>query len=543
MEITRRGLIGAAAPILLLPGRTLAAAGNVIAETEGGKIRGSVVGGVRIYRGVPYAGSVSGTNRFKPAKPVKPWPGVRDASLPGAPSIQPPGGTFGNDEPAPAEDCLNLTVWTPANDGNRRPVMFYSHGGGFSSGSSASVLQDGANLARLYDVVVVATNHRLGLLGYLYLDGIAGTDYAGSGNCGMLDIIAGLGWVSRNIDRFGGDPSNVMIFGESGGGAKTSCLYAMPGAAPHFNKASIESGPGIRMTEADEAARMTESVLSELGIGTRDWRRVLDVPAAKLLELQLKLSGMPNDATAGGGNPGGGLPAMRFSPVVDGKALPAHPFDPAAPAISRNKPLIVGYNRDEAAFFAFMSGDVAMFNVDETGLRQRLKPLFKDYEQVIATYRRSRPAASPADILIAVQSARFAGNGSITIAERKAVEQSAPAFAYIFDYPLETTMPGANRPLGPMHALEIPFKFNNVDAKIHGSVLAGKRSERYVTGHAMSEMWATFARTGTPGAVGQPHWPAYTLDRRQTMIIDAACQVEDDPYGEERLFWQTRVNA
>jgi para-nitrobenzyl esterase len=359
----------------------------------------------------------------------------------------------------------------------------------------------------------------------------------------MLDIIAGLGWVSRNIERFGGDPNNVMIFGDSGGGAKTSCLYAMPEAAPYFNKASIESGPGIRMTDAEQAARLTGSVLSELGIDARDWRRLLDVPPAKLLEIQLKLSGMPNVAALRGGDPSGGLPAMKFSPVVDGKTLPAHPFDPAAPAISRNKPLMVGYNRDEAAFFAAMSGDIGMFNVDEAGLRERLKPMFPDYEQVIATYRRSRPAASPADILIAVQSAGFAGNGSVTIAERKVAQQAAPAFAYIFNYPLETTIPGAKRPLGPMHALEIPFKFNNVDVPMRGSVLAGKRPERHAAGLAMSEMWATFARTGTPGAAGQPDWPAYTLDRRPTMIIDAACRVENDPYGEERRFWQARTKA
>lgn len=542
MDISRRGLIGAA-PLLLLPGRLMASSGESIIETEAGKVRGSVVGGVQIYRGIPYAGSVSGLHRFKRAGRVKPWAGVRDALLPGSPAIQPPGGMFGIQEPPPAEDCLNLTVWTPDNDGKRRPVMFYSHGGGFSSGSSAAVLQDGANLARLYDVVVVATNHRLGLLGYLYLDRLAGDEYAGSGNCGMLDIVAGLGWVSRNIERFGGDPHNVMIFGESGGGAKTSCLYAMPGAAPYFNKASIESGPGIRMTQADQAAQLTEAVLAELGIGARDWRRLLDVPAGKLLEVQLKLSGRPNDAALRGGNPGGGLPAMRFSPVVDGKALPTHPFDPEAPAISRTKPLIVGYNRDEAAFFAFMSGDVGMFNVDEAGLRERLKPMFGDYEQVIGTYRRSRPQASPADILIAVQSAGFAGNGSVTIAERKVAQHAAPAFAYVFNYPLETVMPGARRALGPMHALEIPFKFNNVDVPMRGSVLAGKRPERHAAGRAMSEMWATFARTGTPAAKGQPRWPAYTLERRSTMIIDSTCRVEDDPYGDERRFWQARAKA
>jgi para-nitrobenzyl esterase len=539
MTVTRRGLI-AAAPLLLLPHRAWAAAGETITETEAGKVRGAAIGGVQIYRGIPYAGSVSGANRFRPAPPVVPWAGIRDALQPGIPAMQPAGGTFGIDEPALGEDCLNLTIWTPAADGRRRPVMVYSHGGGFSTGSSASVLQDGANLARLYDVVVVATNHRLGLLGYLYFDRLAGEDYAGSGNCGMHDIATALGWISRNIAGFGGDPANVMIFGESGGGAKTSCLYAMPMAAPFFNKASIESGPAIRLTSAEAAERLAARVLTELQIAPRDWRRLLGIPAADLLAVQLKLSGQPNLTALAGPNESG-LPLMAFSPVVDGVVLPAHPFDPVAPAISRDKPLMVGHNRDEAAFFAFVGGDVGMFNVDEAGLRDRLRPIMPDAERAIATYRRSRPAASPADLLIAIQSAMFAGNGSVTIAERKAAQGGAPAFSYVFDYPLETVMPGAKRPLGPMHALDIAFKFDNVDVPMRGSVFAGARPERHVAGRAMSAMWASFARTGRPAAPGAPPWPAYDLERRATMFIDATCRVVDDPWSTERRFWQSRV--
>jgi len=151
--------------------------------------------------------------------------------------------------------------------------MFYSHGGGFVIGSGGSAGQDGANLARHFDVVVVQTNHRLGLMGFLYLDEIGGSDYEGSGNNGMLDIVEGLKWVNKNIENFGGDPNNVMIWGESGGGAKTSCLYAMPSAAPYFNKASIESGPGVRMTPKEIAAETTLMFLKELGIETKDWKR------------------------------------------------------------------------------------------------------------------------------------------------------------------------------------------------------------------------------------------------------------------------------
>jgi len=169
-------------------------------------------------------------------------------------------------EPEPAEDCLFLNIWTPATDNRKRPVLFYSHGGGFVIGSGGSAGQDGANLARNFDVVVVQTNHRLGLLGFLYLDELAGSEYEGSGNQGILDIVAALEWVHKNISVFGGDPNNVMIFGESGGGAKTSCLYAMPEAAPYFTKASIESGPGIRMLTREMAA---ETSLGLKGIGYR----------------------------------------------------------------------------------------------------------------------------------------------------------------------------------------------------------------------------------------------------------------------------------
>ncbi|MEN9701864.1 MAG: hypothetical protein RIR55_1201, partial [Bacteroidota bacterium] len=196
----------------------------VISETSYGKIKGYRENGVNIFKGVPYAGKVSGERRFRRPAPLESWDGVKDTILLGAPAIQSPR----RNEPAPSEDCLFLNIWTPANDGKKRPVMFYNHGGGFVIGSGGSQGQDGANLARNFDVVVVETNHRLGLLGFLYLEELGGVEYAGSGNNGMLDIVDGLKWVNKNIANFGGDPNNVMIWGESGGGAKTSCLYAMP---------------------------------------------------------------------------------------------------------------------------------------------------------------------------------------------------------------------------------------------------------------------------------------------------------------------------
>ena len=334
--VTRMSLAAAATVVLpkfVYSSGSFQAEEYVTIEIRHGKIRGIRSEGVNIFKGIPYAGRISGDRRFRSPAPLEPWPGVRDALQLGAPSIQPPNQTYGINEPEPAEDCLFLNVWTPANDNKKRPVMFYNHGGGFSTGSGGSVAQDGANLARNFDVVVVETNHRLGIMGYLYLAEIAGPDYAGSGNMGMLDIVTGLEWVNKNIASFGGDPSNVMIFGESGGGAKTSCLYAMPSAAPFFNKASIESGPGVRMTPCETAAQTTAMVLKELQIDTKNWKKLLEVPVADLLSLQQKLPSLAPRIKSTSKKKGiMESPPGGFSPVVDGVALPHHPFDPVAPS-------------------------------------------------------------------------------------------------------------------------------------------------------------------------------------------------------------------
>jgi para-nitrobenzyl esterase len=291
---TRRNFIktvGASSALMFLPRRMLPFGYKgwdipeewVEAEISKGKIKGMRSAGVNIFKGIPYAGKVSGERRFRRPGPLQPWTGVRDTFELGPPAIQAPR----RNEPTPAEDCLFLNVWTPANDGRKRPVMFYSHGGGFVIGSGGSAGQDGANLARNFDVVVVETNHRLGMLGFMYLDEISGPEYAGSGNMGLLDITEGLKWVNENIHVFGGDPNNVMIFGESGGGAKTSCLYAMPEAAPYFNKASIESGPGVRMLTKERAARNTELVLNEFGLTKNNWDKLLQVPTSEILKVQV----------------------------------------------------------------------------------------------------------------------------------------------------------------------------------------------------------------------------------------------------------------
>jgi para-nitrobenzyl esterase len=482
-----------------------------------------------------------GHARFKAPPPLKKWKGARDALVWGHPAVQPPRQTFGVDEPAPDEDCLVLNVWTPAvNDGGKRPVMFYCHGGGFSTGSGASILQEGSNLARENDVVVVQSNHRLGILGYLFLADILGEPYATSANAGMLDIVAALEWTQRNIEAFGGDPGNVMVWGESGGGAKTSCIYAMPQAAPYFHKASIESGPGVRMTEREQATATTRWVLDKLGLSVREAHKLLEVPAAKLLEVQLNPP--PNGSLSlGGGRHGIGASGVGgFSPVVDGLVLPSHPFDPVAPAISADKPLMVGSNRDEVVFFYMSSPDKSVFALDEPGLISRANTRFGAHAEMLLTaYRRGRPDASPSEVAIAMESAAFAGAGSIAIAERKAMQARAPVFMYMLTDHINATVPGTNYQIGAMHAMDIRLKFDNlaVAEARRPSLTPEEAADHALAAKNMSRMWANFARSSQPAAPGQPAWPAYDLQTRATMMIEARCHVAKDPYPAERQVW------
>jgi para-nitrobenzyl esterase len=500
----------------------------VIAQTTYGKVRGINNKGVAVFRGIPYAGKVSGDRRFKRPAPLEKWSETRDALGPGAPAMQAPR----KNEPAPAEDCLFLNIWTPATDKKKRPVMFYNHGGGFVLGSGTSKSQDGANLARNFDVVVVETNHRLGLLGYLYLDHLGGPAYAGSGNMGLLDITEALKWVHLNIASFGGDRDNVMIFGESGGGEKTSCLYAMEDAAPYFNKASIESGPGIRMRSKESAIATTALVLKELNIEEQDWVKLLDVSAAELLALQSRLLAKPLSPVIGSAS-------ISFSPVIDGVVLKHHPFDPAAPQISKNKPLMVGWNEDEFTFVAWESKDPSFVNLDFNGLKTRLEPQYgTNTTKIIETYRKSRPKASPADIFVAISSITMMGLGSIVIAERKAQQQGAPVYLYNFGYKTEVKVPGSNYALGTPHAMDISFKFNNEIPEAGPSFFGGNRPERFIASHHMAELWTKFAKTGRPAAKDVPDWPEYDLVARPTMRIDTTCEVFNNRFASEIALWK-----
>ncbi len=543
-RITMAAGVLSAPAIFSCRSRTRTQPETVVAKTIFGRVRGAGKNGVLIFKGIPYAGSPAGVNRFKPAPKLQPWSGVRDALEYGAQSIQPADSAWPEDwKPAvSSEDCLFLNVWTPGiNDGKKRPVMFYSHGGGFSTGNGGADVwpqnefHDGAALAEAYDVVVVTHNHRLGIMGYLYLGDLLGEEYAASGVAGMLDIVAALEWVRDNIAEFGGNPDNVMIWGESGGGAKTSALTAMPGAQALYHKASIESGAALRMRSRESAGETARAVLDAFGLSDKQARDLLKIPADNLCDVMRKLprippsSGSVSSALAEG--PG-------FSPMVDGRYLPHHPYDPVAPALSAKIPLIVGINKDETIFMH--RGTPEVFSMDEADLRRRLESTYRDKtDRILDVYRKSRPEASPAALYIAITTAQWMWRNAITLAERKLALKAAPVFMYIFAYESqEPVLPGVSYPAGAAHAAEIPFKFNHPG----GSLNSDQNPARARAARNMSRAWASFAKTSDPSHDEIPEWPAYTLDERATMFLDAECRVVRDPYREERLLWRELSN-
>jgi para-nitrobenzyl esterase len=517
-----RGTLAASAilgaPAWAAPARS-DSAGPVV-QTNAGKLRGIMLDKVSAFKGVPYGASTAGAGRFMPPQKMEPWTGVKDVVDLGARSPQNPSGLIPEvdavDRKEPmSEDCLHLNVWTPGTGaGHKRPVMFWLHGGGFTSGSGGFAIYDGANLAAKHDVVVVTVNHRLTAFGYLYLAGLGGAKYAGSSNVGMLDIVAALEWVRDNVANFGGDPGNVTIFGQSGGGAKVCTLLAMPAAKGLFHRAVVESGASLRGVPVEAANKSTEAVLAKLGLKTSQLDELQNMPMEQLLK----------------GISGGGLmgnPGFRFAPVVDGKTLPAHPFDPGAPEISAGVPLLIGSTQTEVTFFPGQQLDP----LDEAAMRARVKQTLgasdADTDKVIAAYKQTDPSISNIDLYLEAASDSFALTNAITAAERKAALAKAPVFMYYFKW----RSPVRDGKLKAMHCMEIPFVFDNVDG---GKPMTGDGQDRYALASKISGAWVAFARTGNPSQKGLS-WPAYNSDKRATMILDDKCEVVDDPRKDVRL--------
>jgi para-nitrobenzyl esterase len=478
--------------------------------------------GVYVFKGIPYTGPSDGPNRFQPPTKLQSWSGVRDALEYGPQATQQE--TRGGDS---SENCQFVNVWTPSlESGGKRPVMYYIHGGGFvngSGGTGKNLNHEGTALAKNNDVVVVTSNHRLGAMGYLYLGDLSDR-FPASGIAGMLDIVASLEWIRDNIAAFGGDPNNVFIFGESGGGQKVSTLMAMPSAHGLFHKASMESADNLHEGYREISTETTKEMLQLLGLSTAQVGELVNIPADRLMKAQAVARARSEDRNGRLG---------YFGPVVDGKYLPTHPYDPVGPAISKNVPVIIGSNKQESLLQ--LQNKPELLNLDEAGLRAQLDArLGNRAGHFLEIYRKAMPGASPTELFIALTTHQWMWVDTTRRCERQVALHGAPVYTYIFDYESEVPLSAkVSYPRRAMHGEEVPFKFGHPE----NSPNTGTKPERLEVGKNMSRAWATFARTGDPSHSGIPKWPAYTLDRRATMIISANCQVVNDPMREERLAW------
>lgn len=395
--------------------------------------------------------------------------------------------------------------------------MVFMHGGGFSGGCGHDLLSyDGESLARNQDVVLVNHNHRLNVYGYLNLEALGGDDFAMSANAGMLDLVAVLEWVRTNIARFGGDPGNVTIFGQSGGGGKVAALLAMPSAKGVFHRAIIESGPFVRVLSPEYSQQVAENTLTELGLSKSQLRELQKVPVDKLsaaatnaLRKTARPRGVRRDTFGETG----------WGPTVDGHSLPVHPFDPSAPAISADVPLITGTNLHESVNGLDHPNANAMTTEE---MIQEVHNLYgEDADAIIAAYRQDYPGSSPFALYAVIATAKWR-IPAIMQAERKAALGAAPAYSYIYSW----RTPVLDDRIGPFHAAEISFVFDNADICDHYS--AGDPGA-FTLSKQMSTAWTSFARTGNPNHSGMPHWPAYTAESRSNIYFNTPCEVRNRP--------------
>jgi len=492
---------------------------TVVVTTREGDVRGSLIDGVRTFKGIPYAAPPVGANRFRPPRPAAAWSGVRDAFTYGPktrqPSYPPTVALLLNELTGGGDDALSLNIWTPAFRATAHPVMVWIPGGMFEfHGTGASPWYDGSRFAR-DGIVCVTINYRVGADGFLY----TGDEYA---NVGLLDQIAALTWVGDNIAAFGGDPGNVTVFGESAGAISVAALLAIPKAKGLFRRAILQSGAAHPVMSRETARRVCGNLATKLGVAaTRE--AIASVPVDRLLEAQMALHGeLDADPDPKRWGDEVALARMLWQPVIDGIVIPAHPLDRIAAGAADGVDVLVGTNADEHRLFLVTSG--AIEDITEPVLSGAIAAYGAPVGETMATYRLEHPGATAGDLLAAVQTDWYWRMPAIRLAEAHA-KRGATTYMYEFAW----GSPQFDGRLGACHALDVPFVFDTLGETTAG--LWGRNPPQHLA-DTMHAAWVEFATNGCC------RWPKYDTTRRATMRFDVASGVMADPHAVERGVWE-----
>lgn len=485
---------------------------DVVVDTKYGKVSGKRENGVCVWKGIPFAKPPVGRLRFRRPEPPEPWVGIREALEYSLAAPQPPFGSFKNVLPvnekgqSMSEDCLYLNIWSPAADGGRRPVMVWIHGGYYNIGSGTLRRYEGTSFAKNGDVVFVTINYRLGVLGFLQVDEMAGSEYESSGVCGILDQIAALRWVRENIAAFGGDPEQVTVFGQSAGSGSVSCLLAMPEAKGLFQRAILMSWSTDSTKPKEQGVRTLHDLLRELGLGVNDFDKLLDLPFEKLVEAGWK------------------LPMLSFRPV-ENASLPEPPLQALRRGVSAHIPVMAGATMEEYFFTAFLNP--IFRQPDRQAIIDYFKPSVGPFWDEIAPYYLDRPDMTDDEFVLQMKrliSFQRYMYSTIRLADVLAA-RPAPTWFYRFDYQAPN--------YGAGHGVEVPFVFNTLHLP-EVEEYTGTGPERQLLADQMHRTWIAFARNASPDNDAIPRWPVYDSKERNTMLFHLESRVAHDPNREER---------
>lgn len=483
--------------------------------TAQGTVIGREVDGVHVFKGMRYGASTAG-RRFLPPLAPPSWSGEFEAFDYGDQSPQTPNAIAG-EEPM-SEDCLRINIWTPRPDVQKRPVMLWFHGGGFEIGTGSSALYDGTALARRGDVVVATINHRLNVFGHCHLASRLGEEYRSSGNAGVLDLVRAMRWVRENIAAFGGDPENVTIFGQSGGGRKVSMCFGSPLASGLFDRGIVQSGSHLFVHTPEKADHLVQLLMKELGIADGEEAQLLSVPQTTLSQAQLAA------ATAAG---------YRFEPTLDGIVIPEQPFIPRAPQFSAHVPMMFGTMRTELSA-PLGAARPELYDLKEEHLAAALTRYVGEGNEAraIAAFRAVDADLPAPEVFFRAATGRAYDRDATLMAEARAAQGHDHTWLYKLTWPTPVH-PGHS--FSP-HSLDLPFMFDNV-TKGSGPRMAGPRTAQTdAMSEAMAETWLAFARSGNPNNAAVPQWAPYNVNDRATMIFDVPPRVANDPFMAEREF-------